>query len=396
MFSIDDYELIQNESELAKFQADNQSITWLALDTEFIGERRYQTLLCLIQVATEKGLYVLDPLKLSNIQPILDLIVHPNVTKITHAGENDYRLINELYGVFPINVFDTQIAAGFLGYKFPISFRKLVEEELGIRLSKDQTVTDWEMRPMKNGQIKYALEDIVPLHSLWQRLTHKISNLQRLDWVQEETQRLEQKSFYEKNPYKEALASNMMASLSKREQVFLIRLYEWRRNLAQERNHSKEMVLAGKNIAPIVKSVGAGLDGLKNNRRISERFVERYGEEMVKMYQQSITAPELSLLDEIRELDELPPKEDLRLELLYSFIVYKCLETEVAVDLVLPRAEFKKMKSDAGYIPSSLLAGWRGSILGKEFLHFIKHRTQLFVESKASHLALKVPEGVGI
>ncbi|NJL77079.1 MAG: ribonuclease D [Saprospiraceae bacterium] len=197
MFSIDDYELIQNESELAKFKADNQDITWMSLDTEFIGERRYQTLLCLIQVATERGLYVLDPLKLSNIQPILDLIINPNVTKITHAGENDYRLINELYGIFPINVFDTQIAAGFLGYKFPISFRKLVEEELGIRLSKDQTVTDWEMRPMKNGQIKYALEDIIPLHSLWQRLTHKISTLQRLDWVQEETQRLEQKSFYD-------------------------------------------------------------------------------------------------------------------------------------------------------------------------------------------------------
>ncbi|NJL77078.1 MAG: hypothetical protein HC892_20760 [Saprospiraceae bacterium] len=188
----------------------------------------------------------------------------------------------------------------------------------------------------------------------------------------------------------------MMASLNKREQVFLIRLYEWRRNLAEERNHSKEMVLAGKNIAPIVKSVGAGLDGLKHNRRISERFVERYGEEMIKMYQQSITSPELSLLEEIRELEELPPKEDLRLELLYSFIVYKCLEAEVAVDLVLPRAEFKKMKADASYVPSSLLAGWRARILGKEFLHFIKHRTQLFVEATASYLSLKVSDGIEI
>lgn len=387
MFSTNDYFLIQTESELATFESDNKNIAWMALDTEFIGEKRYQTLLCLIQIATQNGLYVFDTLKLRHIQPILDLLVRPDILKITHAGENDYRLINELYRIFPVNVFDTQIAAGFLGYKFPLSFRKLVEEELGIRLSKDQTVTDWELRPMKKGQIQYALEDVIPLYNLWQQLSQKINTLQRTDWVKEEIQRLEQESFYEKNPHKEALGNSLILSLSKREQVFLIRLYEWRRHLAEERNHSKEMVLAGKNIAPIVKAVGSGVEGLKNNRRISERFVERYGEEMVKLHQNPITPEETKLLKEIKELEELPPKEDLRLELLYSFMVYRCLEAEVAADLVIPRAEFKKMKFDSSYITPALETGWRRNILGEDILLLLKHRTQLIITSTSISLS---------
>ena len=104
---------------------------WLAFDTEFIGEKRYYTLLCLIQVKCETGTYLLDSLKIPDLTPFLRLIEDERITKITHAGDNDYRLLNILYGTIPKNIFDTQIAAGFIGYRYPMSFGKLVEAETG-------------------------------------------------------------------------------------------------------------------------------------------------------------------------------------------------------------------------------------------------------------------------
>lgn len=165
---IEQYYLLETESDLIHFQTLHQGIPWISLDTEFIGEKRYQTLLCMIQVASEKGLFIFDSIKLPHIRPLLDIITNPNILIITHAGENDYRLFYELYNIAPKCIFDTQIAASFIGYKFPVSLRKLVEDELKIKLGKSQTVTNWEERPIKNKQIQYALEDVVNLYDLYQ------------------------------------------------------------------------------------------------------------------------------------------------------------------------------------------------------------------------------------
>ncbi|MEN0050883.1 MAG: ribonuclease D, partial [Bacteroidota bacterium] len=186
-----DYSFLTNEQDLVQFQNENKQIEWLCIDTEFIGEKRYQTLLCLVQVATPNGLYIFDVIQLPHIQPILEMLIDPDILKITHAGENDYRLLYELYDMIPKNVFDTQVAAGFIGHRYPISFRALVQAELNIRVSKVQTVTDWERRPMKARQIQYALDDVIPLKELHDRLSSKIAALSRTDWVKEEMKKVE-------------------------------------------------------------------------------------------------------------------------------------------------------------------------------------------------------------
>ena len=142
--SIPDFTLIENQQALQQFGEINNSISWLGFDTEFVGEKRFFTRLCLIQVITENGLFLIDPFKVKDLGVFLDMLTDPDIVKITHAGDNDYRLIHTDYGIIPRNVFDTQIAAGFVGYKYPVSFRKLVEGELNIFLSKGYAVADWE------------------------------------------------------------------------------------------------------------------------------------------------------------------------------------------------------------------------------------------------------------
>ncbi len=387
---IEQYHLLETEADLAYFQTLHQNIPWISLDTEFIGEKRYQTLLCIVQVASEKGLFIFDVLKLPHIQPLLKIITDPKVLVITHAGENDYRLIYELYHIIPDNIFDTQIAAGFVGYKYPTSLRKLVEDELNIKLGKSQTVTDWEERPIKNRQIQYALEDVINLYNLYQALLKKIILLARLDWVQEEFNKLKQVDYYEKEPHKEILSHKQLNIFSLKEQVFLLRLYEWRRKKAEERNHSKEMILATKNITPIVKSMGMGIEGLKNNRRISEKFILKYGDEMLKMYNKESSKEEIAILNDIMQINDIPPLEDIKLELLYNFIQYQCLQQKIAPELVISRNIFKKIKNDEYYKEESLQSGWKREILGEKLLNCLENRNNLII--KADDLSISIRE----
>ena len=161
-----------------------------------MGERRYKTLLCLIQVASVHGYFIIDPIEIADLSPFVGLVNDPAIVKITHAGENDYRILSQQFGATPKNLFDTQIAAGFAGYRYPISFRQLVESQLSIRLDKGMAVTDWEKRPIPNNQLLYALNDVVPLYDLYQQLQVKLEEVGHLDWMLSECKRYEAPGFF--------------------------------------------------------------------------------------------------------------------------------------------------------------------------------------------------------
>ena len=181
-----EFDLIETQEGLESFAEEVKDVKWLAFDTEFIGEKRYYTLLCLIQVKCETGTYLLDSLKIPDLGPFLKLVEDDSIIKITHAGDNDYRLLNILYGTVPSNLFDTQVAAGFIGYRYPMSFGKLVEAETGRRLGKAYAVTDWQQRPMKESQLKYALEDVLYLKELYDNMMAKLTEEGRAQWALEE------------------------------------------------------------------------------------------------------------------------------------------------------------------------------------------------------------------
>jgi len=384
------FSLIEDATGLEEFARENKEVEWLAFDSEFIGERRFVTLLCLIQVATENGFYLLDTLKIKDLQPFLEMLSDEKIIKITHAGDNDYRLLNTLFGLVPKNVFDLQIAAGFLGYKYPVSFRKLVESELDIRLAKGYTVANWEQRPFRKKQLSYALQDVMYLQDLWRSLDEQLAASKRYAWAKEEFRELEKPSYYEKDPYKEALGSNLIKSLTPREQVFLIRLFAWRTDEARRKNYSKEMVLPGKYISPIIRCVSSGKDALQHNRRLPEKMVNRYGDIFIGLFEQPPSLEEMELLTLIPKDNSDHPKQDLMIEMLYLMVRYKCLEQGVSADLVLPRNILKKLKADKDYFDESLKNTWRQAFLGEEIINWLEFRNQLKFDFGQGKFELKM------
>jgi len=371
------YQLIETQSDLEAFYKTNRQVNSMSFDTEFVGEKRFVTRICLIQVTTSHGNYLIDPFPLKDLGPFLELVQDPGITTITHAGDNDYRLLFQQYDVVPKNVFDTQIAAGLAGYKYPVSLRRLVEGELRRSLKKGYTVADWESRPFQSKQLKYALNDVVLLYPLWRSLEQKLRDLRRKEWAEEEFRKLEEADFYIKDPNTEALGSRLIQSLKSQEQVFLIRLYEWRRKLAQEKNYSKEMILPKKMITHIVRTIQSGQDALRNNRRIPKRIASKYGNTFEALYKQEISKEEKRLLRRIEQQDTDDSEGDILLEMLYLVVKYKCMKEQISTNLVLPRGLLKKLKTDASLVEEELGDGWRGEFLGDTIIRWLMHYDQL-------------------
>ena len=386
------YSLIEQPHELDAFYQEHRNLSWMAFDTEFVGERRYHTLLCLIQVKSEKGLFLIDPIRLKGLDPFLDLVADPNITKITHAGDNDYRLLNNLFGVLPRNVFDTQIAAGFVGYKYPVSFRKLVEDELGVHLKKGYAVADWEGRPFQANQLQYALNDVLFLPDLWERLEKKLEGQNRTHWADEELALLEKAEYYYKDPNDEAIKSNMMRSLKTKEQLFLLRLFAWRRQVAEQRDHSKEMVLPAKYIGHIVRSISSGQEALKHNRRIPSKMADKYGATFEELYKRPVSDEERQVLKRIPSENDEDPKEQIIMEMLYQVIKYKCLEEDISINMVVPRGELKKIRADEDDALELLAGGWRQEMLGAYFLDWLSNANRMKVDLHDNRIVIRPEE----
>jgi len=381
----EDYVFIKEASHLEEICTRLSDQPWIGFDTEFIGEKRFFTLLCLIQIYSPIGSFLVDPLKIKNLRPFLDLVENPKILKITHAGENDYRLLYQQFNVLPVNVFDTQIAAGFLGYNYPTAFRKIMDKELNIRLKKGFAVAVWDQRPLSAKHIQYALNDVLFLKELYDKLHGKLVRRKRIDWCEEEFAKMELAESYHTDVYAEALNNNMMLHLSKKEQVFMLRLYKWRIDEAKRKDYSKEMILSSKYINLIVKNIKQGEAALKNNRLLPKNFYNRYGTIIKNLFDKSITAEEEAVLKRIPKKHDTTPVEDITYSILYALVKRKCLNEGLSQNLVFPKSAMTKFKLN----PDWLGNGWRARILGKELVDLCKRIDNLTYEFSDGQFILR-------
>ena len=185
---------------LAEIAAQAQHSGHLALDTEFMGEGRYRTLLCLVQLAVPDhtaGLRIelVDPLLESlDGEPLAQVLADPAVELVVHSGRQDIALLRRRFDTPICNIFDTQIAAGFAGMAAQTSYETLLAELLGVRLAKSASFTRWDTRPLTREQLAYAREDVVHLLELASELQRRLSASGRLLWAREECRALEQAS----------------------------------------------------------------------------------------------------------------------------------------------------------------------------------------------------------
>lgn len=362
------HDFIRDEVALRKWAEQTKVHKWIAFDTEFIGEKRFITLVCLIQVATPDGLFLIDPLEIKDLSPFLDLISNPTIVKITHAGENDYRLLFQNYGTQPRNLVDTQLASGFLSEQYPVNFKRLVDVHLGISLKKGFAVVDWTRRPIQKDALKYALEDVVYLRDMFDVVTSKLRSAGRYDWFMSQMKTWEDTRAYDKTLLDEVKSMSGVYKMRTAEKVFFIRLLGWRRDLAEHRDHSREMVMQTKDINAVTRLMRNGRKAFMNNRHLKSKSWIKHLDMWEDMYRDPPTDQEKEWLKELQAPEETDMRQEIVGEILYKYLSYHCIQEEIAIDLVVPRAVMRDLRTGNQDKLNELSDTWRSEFLGEDVL----------------------------
>lgn len=208
----------------------------LALDTESNSLHAYRERVCLIQLATGGESFLLDPLAVNDLSALGSLLADPSITIVAHGSDYDVRCLHRDYGFTMQSLFDTELAARFLGGS-KTNLSSVLEGFLGVDIPKSRALqtSDWGRRPLSQPALDYAVGDVQYLPKLASDLKHRLTEFRRLDWVMEECRRLEQVRQAPPNPPEVQMlrikGSSRLAprSLAVLKELFLFREEEARR-----------------------------------------------------------------------------------------------------------------------------------------------------------------------
>ncbi|MEO1426172.1 MAG: ribonuclease D, partial [Pseudomonadota bacterium] len=240
--------MITQQKSLDAFCDDLAQCPFIAVDTEFMREKTYWPILCLIQAAgtADDGTDIegmIDPLADGlDLAPFHALMADADIVKVFHAARQDVEIFYNLTQKVPAPLFDTQVAAMACGFGDQIGYEPLMRELLGAQIDKGSRFTDWSRRPLTDAQLSYALSDVTHLRAAYPKLVEKLEKDERDHWVREEMEALLDPHLYFIEP--EAAWKRMkLRNIRPKELGPLVKLAEWREREAQTRNVPRSRIL---------------------------------------------------------------------------------------------------------------------------------------------------------
>ncbi|NTY57428.1 ribonuclease D, partial [Pseudomonas sp. UMC631] len=177
-----DIRWIRDDASLAQQCRDWKQRPYLALDTEFMRVDTFYPEAGLVQVGDGERAWLIDPLLIRDWSPFAEVLEASSVVKVFHACGEDLEVFQRLTGSLPQPLFDTQLAAAYLGMAHSMGYSKLVLEILGLDLPKDETRSDWLQRPLTDMQVRYAAEDVQHLAEVYVKLAPRLPE-HKLAWL---------------------------------------------------------------------------------------------------------------------------------------------------------------------------------------------------------------------
>ncbi|MBQ0724820.1 MAG: ribonuclease D [Cycloclasticus sp.] len=368
---------INTSEQLTTFCSSIQQAPWLAIDTEFQREKTYRSILALIQIATPEVVAIIDPLA-CDIDPLLDVLYDEKILKIFHAARQDQEIFYDLRGKPLSPVFDTQLAAPILGHPEQAGYGRLVEDILGVSLSKAHSRTDWIRRPLSEDQISYAADDVIYLAQLYPLLEKQLLQKDRRNWLAAAFADLSKSSLYANPPelaWKRIRAAKRLkgASLS-----ILQTLAKWREALAQEKNIPRGWLIKDEMLIEIAKLKPKNIEVLSSIRGVSDKFIEKYGATVLNFISESISqAP--SALDKPLKSKKITEKEEALTDLLMAHVRLNAAATGVNPSSVTTRKELLQLIR--GERDVDLLNDWRKDLVGSDLVATLEGKNSFKVVS---------------
>lgn len=235
---------ISTYEELSAFCERAARFDAIAVDTEFLRERTYHPRLCLVQVATPDECVVIDVIAIDNLAPLAILMRDEGTVKVLHACSQDMEVLNYTLGALPAPIFDTQVAAAFLGERMQTSYNGMVHAFCGVTLPKSESLTDWSRRPLTPEQIEYALDDVRYLIKAYDVIMERLDKSGRASWVLDEIKPLTDRSHYVVDRRVAFKRVKRVNSLTRRQLAVARELAAWREARAEYSNIPRKWLMS--------------------------------------------------------------------------------------------------------------------------------------------------------
>ena len=281
---------IRTADEAAALARELQGVPAVAIDTEADSLHHYPERLCLIQLADPQGrVFFLDTLALVDLEPLRRLFADPSPLKVLHSGDNDVVYLKRRFGLVFAGLWDTMLAARFLGVR-ELGLERLLLKYLDVQPVRSQQKTDWARRPLSPAQEHYAAEDVRHLFALRDRLLADLRAIGRESWLEEESEALAALPVPERPPEEDGFRRLRGASrLSPRGLAVLRVLYLQREAWARAEHRPPFKVLSPETLVALAERPPAEAAAFAGVPGLSPRLVERYGEGLLAATARGLT-----------------------------------------------------------------------------------------------------------
>jgi ribonuclease D len=356
-------------------------------DTEFVSEDTFEPVLCLIQVATRSRLAAVDPQAVGDLSEFWDVVLDPSIDVVMHAAGEDMRICLLRAGAVPRRIFDVQIAAGLVGYSYPLSLVNLVSQSLRITLAGSETRTDWRRRPLTPAQVRYALDDVRHLLDLEDRLASELARLGRAEWAEAEFAGF-LTSIEDRADEDRWRRLPGLHQLNRRGLEAARRLSEWRESEARRQNRPMRQVMRDDLLVAIAKRQPANRRDLEALRDFNRPSLTSRANEVLAAIEAARAAPDDRLPEPLPRFEDAPGASTVA-NLLAAALAQCCLENKVAGSLVAHTADLKhlirwRQEGRPESNPPALARGWRGELCGSLLLDVLDGRRALRVVDPTS------------
>lgn len=374
---------VTNQQDFNEFLELANKSEVVAIDTEFLRDKTYWPKLCLLQLAIHEKCILVDPFEVDIVQ-IKDLLLNKRVVKLFHSPRQDIEILLHETGVIPEPIFDTQIAAGFIGHNVQIGYGNLVSLELGIKLKKGDTYTDWSLRPLTESQLKYAKDDVVYLLEIYHKIVKKLKTMNRLDWVYEDINvKYLDKSVYEVSLEDRFWHLKRVSTLNRRQLACAKELASWREKIAIKKNIPRRWVISDEQIIEICKQQPKNIDALYTMRGAKSSLDIKDARGILDSVKRGLAYKDKDLPDikdnkkfSIKAERCIDSEIDAEADLMCAIVRHRAKENNIAPQALSSNSDIAKIAYGAtSGIPT--LSGWRKRIVGNELLELMNGKLSL-------------------
>lgn len=357
-------EYIDSQDKLDSFIETAKQAKVLAIDTEFLREKTYYPNLCLVQVAADDVVAIIDPFEVDGLESLKPLLLDEGIVKVFHAGSQDLEIIYNELKVLPKPLFDVQIAGSMLGQSFQSGLATLLSAFLGINIKKSDSFTDWTHRPLSDSQINYAIEDVIYLPALYSKMVALLEEKGRISWLDDELSKLTDPDNYKVDPYERFRHLKRGNQLSRRQMAASRAVAAWREEEAMRRNIPRKWVLSDEQVVEVCKREASSVDELFMVRGIKKSITLKEARHIASLIKTALASDE-STWPKHDAPSQNEENVDSTLDLMQALLRVRSQECGIAMQVLASSSDMTLLARGHDE-ESGLLRGWRKEAIGDD------------------------------